>query len=346
MNKLLRWTLITVVAFVLGTFLIRGLGHSYNAAPDAADGDAVHASSGAVDHNGTAVVTLGASAEKQAEIKLVTLRKARNRQEVTAPAMVLAVQDLATLRSQYAADQNRVKKARIAVGVDRKEYQRLKTLYAQNQNASAKALQAAQGRLLSDRADLATARQQLELERAAVRQSWGGVVAEWVASDSPSLKRVLGQRDVLVEVTILAGQKHIQPRTVLLEIPAGGFVEAELVSPFPRVDPRIQGVSLLYLAPARPGLVPGVNPVARFAAGRFESGVVVPSSAVVWWQGNAWVYQETAPGHFSRREVSTGTPADDGFFVTAGLVPGDRIVAGGAETLLSEEFRSEIRPED
>ena len=161
--------------------------------------------------------------------------------------MVLAVQDLATFRDQYVADQNQAKKAEIAAGVERREYQRLKALYAENQNASAKAMQAAQGMLLSDQADVAAARQQLKLERATVRQSWGGVVAEWVASDSPSLERVLGQRDVLVEVTIPAGQKDIRPRTLWSEIPAGGAVAVSRVSLFHRVDSRTPGVILVYL---------------------------------------------------------------------------------------------------
>lgn len=201
-------------------------------------------------------------------------------------------------------------------------------------------MQIARARAEAARAAVTTAaaRLRLRLQRGGIRQSWGGVVAEWVASGAPALGRVLNQRDVLLEVTIPAGRKSLRPPSVRLEIPAGNSVTANLVSAFPRVDPRIQGVSLLYLSPARPGLVPGVNPVARFAVGRLKSGVVVPESAVVWWQGNAWAYQQTKPGHYVRRQVETGTPVRSGYFVTDGLAAGDKVVVEGAQMVLSTEL--------
>jgi hypothetical protein len=346
MSKTLKWTSIAVAAVLLGTFLIRALGQNRSDPPGQNDDDTIQAPSLVVVENGAAMVKLGARAQQRAGITLATLQKARSRQDVTAPATVLATDALATLRGQYVADQDQVKKAEIAAGVVQPEYQRLKNLYAQDQNVSAKALQAAQGQLQADHADLTTARQRLELDRAGVRQNWGGVVSEWVASGAPSLDRVLNQQDVLVEVTIPAGQPLTTPRSVRLEIPAGGSVAANFVSAFPRTDPRIQGVSLLYLAAERPGLVPGVNPVAHFAVGKVECGVVVPQSAVVWWQGNAWVYRETGAGEFTRTVVPAGAAAGGGYFVARGLASGDRIVVRGAQTLLSEEFRSQIQPED
>jgi len=346
MNRTLKWISIGVVAVLLGTALIRALGRGSNDLTGHDDDDSIHAPSHVVMENGSAVVKLSARARQRTGITLATLHQSRNRVQATAPAMAPATDALATLRSQYVSDQDQVKKAEIAAGVDRNEYQRLKKLYAEDQNVSARAVQAAQGKLQADEADLGSARQRLELDRAGVRQAWGSVVAEWVASGAPSLERVLDQRDVLVVVTIPSGRPFAAPQSVWLEIPAGGSVTADFVSPFPRVDPRIQGVSLLYLAPARPGLVPGVNPVARFGVGRLESGVVVPQPAVVWWQGNAWVYRETVTGDFARTRVPVSTPARGGYFVTRGLAPGDRIVVGGAQTLLSEEFRAEIQPED
>lgn len=339
MNRIWKWISIALAAVLLGAVLVRALGRRHMDPPAQASEEAQTSAPSHVQiRNGETVVTLSASAQKRAGISVETLRATRHRQRATAPAMVLAATELATLRDQYVAGENQVKKAEIAAGVDGKEYQRLKKLYAQNQNVSARVLQAAQGQLQSDQADLAAARQRLQLQRGGIRQSWGGVVAEWVASGAPALERVLNQRDVLVEVTIPAGGKSLRPSSVRLEIPAGNSVTANLVSAFPRVDPRIQGVSLLYLSPARPGLVPGVNPVAHFAAGRLKNGVVVPKAAVVWWQGNAWAYQQTEPGHFVRRQVETGTPVRGGYFVTAGLAAGDKVVIEGAQMVLSTEL--------
>ena len=72
----------------------------------------------------------------------------------------------------------------------------------------------------------------------------------------------------------------------------------------------------------------------------------MPEQGVVWWQGKAWVYQQTAPDRFVRRALSTETPVPSGFVVAKGFDPGEKIVLNGAQSLLSEEFRSLIQPED
>jgi hypothetical protein len=73
---------------------------------------------------------------------------------------------------------------------------------------------------------------------------------------------------------------------------------------------------------------------------------VIPNDAVVWWQGKAWCYIEQTPGKFTRKEVPTSSPVSSGWFVTEGFAPGTKVVTSGAQTLLSEEFRSQIQAEE
>jgi hypothetical protein len=75
-------------------------------------------------------------------------------------------------------------------------------------------------------------------------------------------------------------------------------------------------------------------------------GVLLPQQAIVWVQGNAWLYQQTAPSLFVRRRVPDEMPLANGGFISEGFSPGDRIVTAGAQALLSEEFRSPIQPGD
>ena len=180
------------------------------------------------------------------------------------------------------------------------ESDRLKALYEDNHNASQRALQSAEGSLRSGQADVRAARQDLALQAAVVRQSWGNVVAKWITDDPPPLDRVFGQRDFLVQVTVPAGVVSAAPETISLELPRSGSTQAKLISPFPRVDPRIQGTSFLYIAQNHPGLAPGVNLAARLPVGRLMRGVLVPQQAIVWSQGSAWVYQQTTRDRFVR----------------------------------------------
>jgi len=291
--------------------------------------------------NGQTVISLDPKAQSRVGIAAAPLQAVTSREQVTAPALVLSGQELISLRNNYVSAAARLEKARAHVHVSQQEFDRLKALYEENQNASQKALQGAEGELRSNQADVQAAEQDLALQSAAVRQSWGEVIAKWVIGDPRPLDRVLGQCDFLVQVTLPAGVVSTAPETVSLEIQGSNDASGKLISPFPRVDPRIQGISFLYVTPAHPGLAPGLNLVAHLAVGRLMRGVLVPLKAIVWWQGQAWVYKQATPGRFVRQEIETGTHAEGGFFVSEGISPGDKVVVSGAQMLLSEELGSQ-----
>lgn len=248
------------------------------------------------------------------------------------------VKNLISLRNNYVSAAARLEKAGANMVVSQQEFDRLKALYEDHQNASQKAFQSAQGALRSNQADVQASEQDLVLQAAAIRQDWGEVIAKWVTDDPAPLNRILEQRDLLVQVTMPPGTPATAPASIALEIPPSGYTQAKLISPFPRVDPRIQGVSFLYVTPGHLGLAPGLNLVAHLSVGRLMRGALVPLKAIVWWQGQAWVYEQPAPGRFVRQQVETDTQVEGGFFVSAGILPGDRVVVSGAQMLLSEEL--------
>jgi membrane fusion protein, multidrug efflux system len=288
--------------------------------------------------SGQAVLTLEPPAQNRVGLELVTLTVTVSRLQSTSSAVVLPVQDLATFRNSYVAIQAQLQKSRAEAEVARKESARLKTLFEDNQNISEKSLQSAEGTLQANEADVHAGEQQLNLQESVVRQEWGSVAGKWAIDGSPEFQRILEQQEVLVQVTIPSGAPFEAPRNISLDVPGGAQAKATFVSTFPRVDPRIQGRSFLYRALAQPGLTPGVNLLAHLSMGNPMRGVIVPSSAVVWSEGKAWVYQQTASDRFTRRAVAIDTPVEQGFFIAEGFSPGDRIVTQGAQALLSEEL--------
>lgn len=288
--------------------------------------------------NGQTVLTLDSPTQNRLGLEVAALAGTVARGQATLPAVVVSVQDLAASRNSYIAAQTQVQKARVAADVARKGYRRLKTLFEEDQNISEKSLQSAEATLEANEADARAGEQQLTLQESVTRQEWGSVAAKWVVEGSPELQRILDQSDVLVQVTTPTGPTYGAPKTISLEIPGGARTQAKLISTFPRVDPRIQGRSFLYLAHAQPGLIPGVNLLAHLSVGSLMKGLIVPTSAVVWSEGKAWVYQQTAADHFTRRAVPTDVPVERGFFVAEGFSPGDKVVIQGAQALLSEEL--------
>lgn len=288
--------------------------------------------------NGQTVLTLDSPTQNRLGLEVAALAGTVARGQATLPAVVVSVQDLAASRNSYIAAQTQVQKARVAADVARKAYTRLKTLFEEDQNISEKSLQSAEATLEANEADARAGEQQLTLQESVTRQEWGSVAAKWVVEGSPELQSILDQSDVLVQMTTPTGPTYGAPKTISLEIPGGARTQAKLISTFPRVDPRIQGRSFLYLAHAQPGLIPGVNLLAHLSVGSLMKGLIVPTSAVVWSEGKAWVYQQTAADHFTRRAVPTDVPVERGFFVAEGFSPGDKVVIQGAQALLSEEL--------
>lgn len=292
--------------------------------------------------NGLAVLTFDEQAQRQNGIRTTTLKPVSHKAELPAIGVVLPLQSLIDLRTSYSAAVAQVLKARSAAHASETEYERLRGLNQNGKSASDKAVEAARAQWESDRATLHNAEESLSLQESGVLQQWGTTVAQWLFDNSPQFTRLLAQSQVLVQIT-LPTDAVISPETAWLESPERKLIPAQFVSPLPQLDPRLQGRSLLYTASARPGLIPGLSLTVHLPAGPVRRGVVIPSGAIVWFEGRPWCYVEQQAGRFVRREAPTSSPVSQGFFALAGFHPGDRIVTTGAQTLLSEEFRSKIQ---
>jgi hypothetical protein len=287
--------------------------------------------------NGEVILTMDEQAQKRLGIEVSALGGSSNRPQADVPATVLSAQDLASFRNSYVSALSQIEKNRIDIEVARKQYTRTKSLFDSDQNISAKVLESAEGNLRALETEERAAEQQLSLQGSLVEQQWGSVVAKWAIDGSPELDRILSTREVLIQVTFPFDQNYAAPKMILVEVPGRTRAEATLISAFPRVDPRIQGRSFLYSAPAQPDFTPGVNLISHFAVGNSTHGVVVSSAAVVWSEGKAWAYLQTSATQFSRRAVPTDSPVDTGYFVATGFSASDKVVTRGAQSLLSEE---------
>lgn len=339
----------TVAAVVVATFLFEASGRARKDPPlQEKERQAETGGTSASLLSSSKALTLTPAAQERVGIRAAVLPATLARRRVTAPAVVLSAQSIAASRNAYVAAQARLEKAQVQLGVAQEEYARVRKLYQDNRNVSEKNYQATQGAVRSDRVDVRAARTQLSLQVGLVRQKWGRVVANWVENPAPALDEVLQQNAFLVEVSLPPGESYSPPSGVWLSVPGGRQRRARYVSPLPQVDPRVQGVSLLYLAGAWTGLSPGVTLVAGLPIGRRMRGVVVPASAVVWSDGEAWVYLQEASNRFVRHALTSDFSYDSGFFVSRGLSAGERVVVNGAQTLLFDELspKESAPPED
>jgi len=296
---------------------------------------------------GESVITLDQATQKKSGIAAVPLKAISHQEELRAYGMVMDLQPLVDLRNSFATAKAQVEKTRASLEASRKEYERLKPLH-DNQNVSAKVFQAAEATWRSDEASARAAETTVSVLEGTILQRWGGVLARWLFDGSKAFDRLMQRQDVLLQITLPPGSRlSSAPRNARVQTPEGKLASVSFVSPSPSTDPRIQGMSFFYLAQAQTtNLLPGMNVLAYLSSGPQTHGVVVPASAVVWWQGKAWIYKQKDADHFVRQEIPTDGPVEDGWFVGKGLSPNDRIVTTGAQLLLSEELRSQIQVGD
>ncbi|MGC9225500.1 MAG: hypothetical protein ACP5E2_16440 [Terracidiphilus sp.] len=347
MKSTLRIIVVCLVALGIAGGLIWGFRSGRTEQAAEADSDApIEAPSRVTQEAGRTVLTFDEQAQHANGIAAATLTSERRSAETQANGVVLQLQPLLDLKSGYETAQMNIAKARAAAQASQAEYARLRQLNSSEENVAIKSVEMASATAASDAATLTNAEQALAVLKDSMELHWSGTVARWLEQGSPQLDAMLAQREYLIQVTAVGAYSHAVAPEAIAELPDGTHVPARLISALPQIDPRLQAPSLLYAVSAHQGLVAGINLAVYLPAGPVRTGAVVPYGAVVWWQGSAWCYVEPSPNKFTRVEVSTANPAPGGWFVNEGIGAGARVVTEGAQTLLSEEFRTQIQADE
>ncbi len=297
--------------------------------------------------DGVAVLTLSAADQQNGGIEIARPSAPTAPGAVIGYGAILDAAPLAELNDRYLEAETQVQTATAKLAVSRAAFERAKILYKDQQNISAAQLQGAEGSFEVDKAALAAAQSRLRSVAAGARQAWGSVLGAALVDRTPLIAALIERSEYLIRVTLPPGAAiGTPPETATARLHGGSEIGLAFVSPATTTDPRLQGLSYLYKAPAEGALMPGMNLEVSLAAEAVDRGVVVPEAAVVWLQGKAWVYLRADPTTFVRRDIAPDHAGPDGGYVVTGLPPDTEIVVRGAQMLLSEEFRAQVPIED
>lgn len=295
------------------------------------------------DESGNAVITLIPEEQARTGIETSALRQQPYQAQRRAYATVLDLGSFTTLANNIVTAKAELRAAEAKLAASQAAYARAQTLYKEQQNVSQAQAQAAEATFRADQGAVAVANSQLQTLTATASQEWGPVLGAALADSGAAAVRLISRQDVLVQVTLPAGATIGEmPGFASIVLGNSAIVSARYISLAARTDKRIQGVSFLYVAPADVRLLPGMDLVVLLPDGPASDGAVIPPSAVVWWQGRAWVYLKTGPKTFTRHEVPTDQPAPGGGYLVRDLNATAQLVTTGAQALLSEEFRAQI----
>jgi hypothetical protein len=280
--------------------------------------------------NGEVMVTVEAKLQQTIGLQTAPLAPAQLSPEIKAYGRVLDISPLASLVAELAT-------AEAAGQASQAELKRLKTLAAQN-NASERAVQNAQAAATHDQA-------QIQSVRLRLLATWGSGIAQ--RNDLPDFVQSLGSlASALIQIEVTAGDALPAPPSGARIFSLGNEtnpIPAVLIGPAPVADPQMQGKGfLLLVSPNSSQLVPGAAVTGLLSLpGEPRSGVLLPRSAIIRFNGTTWIYQQTSDEVFQRKEVTLEDALENGWFVSAGLKAQDKVVTVGGQQLLSEELKGQ-----
>jgi hypothetical protein len=337
-----------VIAIILASLVVWGVFVGRNqGVVEANRSHAVKAPPRVATRNGTTVITINDDTQQRSGIKTDMLMTGAHQEEIRAYGMVLDVARLTELSNNYNRANAEVQTAQAKLSVSRAVFDRSSKLYNQTKAISEAQMQSAEAAFVTDQANLAAAQAQVRSLTAAAYQDWGSVIGKSLVDQSEKVVRLIERQEFLLQITLPPGVVlTVVPATAAVQSGKSARTKIAFVSPATHIDPKIQGVTLFYAAPAETGLLPGMNVLAFLPTGKVIDGVAVAASSVVWWQDRAWVYQRTSRDKFMRVEIAADAPAPGGGYIVTGMPPNVEIVSSGAQLLLSEEFRSQIQVDE
>ncbi len=282
--------------------------------------------------NGETILTLDEASQKLLALRVETVVPAKLNPELKGYGRVLDPAPLAALAAELAS-------AQTAFTASQEEFERLKELHEQ-QNAAERTVQAEQATARRDQIEVESVRARLEL-------GWGRAIAEQT-NLSAFVQSLVSLESGLARIDLPAGEV-VKGRPSGARIVASNSgskaMPAELLGPAPNVDPLFQGQGFFFLVKENSArLVPGaaVEGYVRFP-GETLNGFNIPDSAVVRFAGQGWIYLQTGQETFARRKISLERPLEKGWFVAEGMAAPARVVVSGAQSLLSEEQKNQIK---
>lgn len=343
-GRFLRTLIASVVLLGIGAAVVWGfLEGRTEAAREAERERPVAAPLRVSTENGQQVVTLDAETLKRSGIETGVPAAAPYQGQVRAYGTVIDLARLTELSNSTLGAKAQLQAAQAKLTASKAAFERAQKLNRDQQNISAAQLQASEATFRGDQAALAAADAQVRTLAATAQQEMGPVLGKSLIDGTGPVTRLIERQDFLLQLTLPPGAVIQQPpQTAFLQLADGSRAEIRFVSPATRTNPKIQGVSFLYVAAGDSGVLPGMNVLSFLPTGDPVAGAVIPPGAIVWWQDRAWVYRLIGPTTFTRVEIPASLPARDGGAIVKGA-PAGEIVTRGAQMLLSEEFRAQIQ---
>ena len=365
MNKKLRRIIVIQALLIIGLFwvLIFYAKDEFEVYQSSQEKE-IESTNHITENAGLNMVSLSPATQQNSGITTAKLNSASFQTEIKSFGNVVNIDSLMDAKAKFLSLKTNIDIARSGSGQNIQQYQRLKTLNEDDKNVSDRAVQEALALINADKANVTSSELQLKSLYINTKLQWGEALAQLAFEDklAPHLARLLDRRNALIQVSLPLNTAIPKAGSTINVTPfndSTSLIQAVYISPASTSDSSGFGKTFYYSAPAdllRIGMRVNVN-IANNAS-TAASGVIIPSTAVVWYAGKPWAYfkqdnkqdkNKTGLDQFVRRPISTdsevGAGIGNGWF-NHGVDENSEVVVSGAQLLLSEEFKYLIKNEN
>lgn len=350
MNK--KLTLIIVLQAILIIALFWALvfyGKDEYEAYRAEQEEEIESPSRVTEKQGINIVSLPPATQQNSGIRTARVTAASYQGEIKSFGNVIGIDSLIEAKASYLTLKTNANLARAASSQNMQQYQRLKTLNEDDKNVSDRAVQEALAAVNADKANITASELQLKNLQNSMRLQWGEALAKLAFNEKlpPHLENLLNRKNVLIQASLPLSNATPKAGSSIAVTPlneSSSPIKAIYVSPASTSDSNGFGKTFYYSAPADQLRI-GMRVNVEAAASDSTNGIIIPSSAVVWYAGTPWAYFKQGNDQFVRNPISADTEVEAGWF-NQGLDANSEVVVNGAQLLLSEEFKYLIKNEN
>lgn len=299
--------------------------------------------------DGVSLVRLARKDQDASGIEVIELAVMRHQAEYQLFGEILDITGLLELRERLItlSNEDRAKDVEEAHLAD--AYKRASLLFEDRQNISRRELMESEYQLNAVRTYRLNLRRNLASLKHSANATWGAEVSDWLLDEySQNFKNLVTQQSSLIRLfvrNVSLSAKGIST----VDIAPVGFptrkVSARYVSEAPSAQLGTGAADKFFMTDTQ---MPTGTRVIVSLSENLEgvSGVFIPDEAVLWHSGKPWVFKRHSEGVFARFEIEADVDLGLGWFEVNAFVPGDQIVVSGAQLLLSEELKYQIRNEN
>jgi hypothetical protein len=305
-------------------------------------------------NNGINFITLSSDIQKNSGIKTLAIQSSIYKKNLTNYATVLNIDILIEQRNRFNEIKNQINILTNELDRDKKNYERFKLLNDDNKNVSDKALQEVRVTFENTKIKLHATQELVSGIKQNIRAQWGETILSMI---DKGIKKELFEfliegKARIVKVTLAENTSNEPPKNISLAL-IDNLEEkflANYLAEAPTLDKSLKGKTYFYIVFNNKLRIDSkviADLVQENLTSDSEKYLAIPKEAVIWNAGQAWIYLKTSENKFVRKVIETDNESPNGWVIKEEHIKeNDLIVINGAQLLLSEEFKYQIKNEN